>query len=68
MTKEALAPASIESRAILDALRSAVAKTLDRKRRLGQYAIVWSDDGPIAIGDDAPAELKAKSKKINTPV
>lgn len=38
----------------LDALRAAVAKALERKKRLGQYAVFWSEDKPVAVGDDAP--------------
>ena len=33
----------------LMALRRAVAKTLDRKRRLGQYAVVWRDGRPVRL-------------------
>lgn len=40
----------------LDALMRAVAGALERKRRLGQYAVVWRGDRPICIGPDAPAE------------
>lgn len=39
----------------LDALQRAVAKALDRKRRLGHYYVVWSDGRPVCIGPDAPA-------------
>ncbi|MEL6351578.1 MAG: hypothetical protein AAFR58_07425 [Cyanobacteria bacterium J06627_28] len=46
----------------LDALREAVAKTLERKRRLGHYAVVWRDGKPIAIGEDAPDDLKEVPK------
>jgi hypothetical protein len=45
---------SPETEAILKALREAVAKTLERKRRLGQYAVIWQDGRPVFIGDDAP--------------
>lgn len=45
---------SPETEAILKALREAVAKTLERKRRLGQYAVIWQDGHPVFIGDDAP--------------
>jgi hypothetical protein len=37
-----------ESKA-LTALRRAVAKALDRKRRLGQYAVVWRDGRPVRL-------------------
>lgn len=37
-----------------EALKRAVAKALDRKRRLGQYAVVWRDGRAVCIGPDAP--------------
>lgn len=43
-----------EARA-LDALRRAVAEALERKRRLGQYAVVWREGRAVCIGPDAPA-------------
>lgn len=43
-----------ETRA-LDALKRAVAEALERKRRLGQYAVVWREGRPLCIGPDAPA-------------
>ncbi len=51
---------SPETQAMLDCLRQAVANTLERKRRLGQYAVLWSGDAPIAVGEDAPVKLKAE--------
>lgn len=50
---------SLETQAMLDCLRQAVTKTLERKRRLGQYVVQWSGKVPVAIGEDAPAHLKA---------
>jgi hypothetical protein len=44
----------------LEALKTAVAKALDRKRRLGQYAIIWSENRPVAVGDDAPRYLNGE--------
>lgn len=38
----------------LDALKRAVADALERKRRLGQYAVVWREGRPVCIGPDAP--------------
>ncbi|MGZ5055903.1 MAG: hypothetical protein ACXWAT_13315 [Methylobacter sp.] len=49
-----------ETQAMLDCLHQAVTKTLDRKRRLGQYAVLWSEGAPIAVGEDAPVELAAR--------
>jgi hypothetical protein len=47
-------PPSPESIEVLNALRDAVTEALEKKRRLGQYAVFWQDDRPIFIGDDAP--------------
>jgi len=40
------------------ATRLAVSKTLERKRRLGQYSVQWNGKESFAIGDDAPDYLK----------
>jgi hypothetical protein len=42
----------------LATLQKAVAQALDRKKRLGQYAVVWKDNKPIMIGEDAPKEFR----------
>ena len=49
---------SPDTQAMLDCLRQAVSKTLERKRRLGQYSVQWNGDAPFAIGDDAPEYLR----------
>jgi len=46
---------------LLEALRRSVANALDRKRRLGQYAVTWRDGKPVMTGDDAP-QPKAPSR------
>ena len=38
----------------LEILRLAVGKTLEKKRRLGQYAVTWQDGKPVISGEDAP--------------
>jgi hypothetical protein len=38
----------------LDALRKAVGKTLEKKRRVGQYALTRQDGKPVIQGEDAP--------------
>lgn len=48
------APPTAEAQAMLKALQDAVAKTLENKRRLGQYAVVWEDGRPVKVGADAP--------------
>ncbi len=48
-----------KAQAMLDCLQQAVAETLERKRRLGQYAVFWSEGAAIAVGEDAPVQLTA---------
>ena len=50
---------------ILDALQKAVTQALEKKRRLGQYAVVWRDGKPIMIGEDAP---KVSENPVDLPV
>lgn len=50
-----------DTQAMLDSLRLAVAKTLERKRRLGHYAVLWDGNKPVLVGEDAPTELKQES-------
>lgn len=43
-----------EGQELLDTLRQSVAKTLEKKRRLGQYAVIWQKGKPVMTGEDAP--------------
>lgn len=45
---------SEKSRIILSSLKEAVANALEKKRKLGQYAVVWEDNKLIYRGEDAP--------------
>lgn len=47
-------PPSISSQILLESLRQAVANALERKRRLGQYAVVWRDGQPAILESDLP--------------
>jgi hypothetical protein len=47
---------TVDTLAMLSCLRSAVAEALERKRRLGQYFVQWSPEGPRLTGPDAPKE------------
>lgn len=47
-------PPSPQAQAMLLALQTAVRNSLERKQRLGQYAVTWQNDRPVQIGDDAP--------------
>ena len=44
---------SVKHQQALDALRAAVAEALERKRRLGQYAVIWRDGRAVRIEPDA---------------
>jgi hypothetical protein len=39
---------------VLDVLKRAVAEALERKRRLGQYAVIWREGHVVCTGPDAP--------------
>lgn len=49
---------SQDTQKILEMLKKVAAETLDRKRRLGHYAVIWRDGKPVAIGEDAPDSLR----------
>lgn len=44
---------------LLDCLTQAVAEALERKRRLGQYAVVWREGKPVFVGEDSPTSKPA---------
>ena len=48
---------SQDTQTMLDTLRKVAVETLERKRRLGQYAVIWQDGEPVAVGEDAPERL-----------
>ncbi|MCY4199686.1 MAG: hypothetical protein OXE81_00320 [Gammaproteobacteria bacterium] len=50
---------------VLDALNKAVAEALDRKRKLGQYAVFWRDGEIVYEGPDAPDLSDHSSKKTS---
>lgn len=54
---------SKESLAALEALRKTVAHALERKRRLGQYAVVWRDGKPVMTGEDAPGNAEVSGRE-----
>jgi hypothetical protein len=49
---------SADDQRALDALRSAVAEALERKRRLGQYAVIWRNGEVVRIEPDNDASSK----------
>ena len=40
-----------DTQIILDTLKKVATNTLERKRRLGEYAVVWQDNKPVIIGE-----------------
>jgi hypothetical protein len=46
---------SEKSLRILESLKKAVAEALERKRKLGQYVVIWDGQKPVQRGPDAPA-------------
>ena len=58
---------SADDRLVLDALRSAVAVALDRKRRLGQYAVIWRDGRVVRLEpDELPSDVEAGHRANST--
>ncbi len=45
-----------ESQQAKESLQQAVTEVLDKKKRLGQYAVVYRDGKPVRIGNDSIAE------------
>lgn len=47
---------------MLDSLTKIVAETLDRKQRLGEYAVIWKEGKPIkTIEEITPGKLSNKA-------
>lgn len=45
---------SVYAKNVLASLKKAVSETLERKRLLGHYAVIWDGEKPVLRGDDAP--------------
>jgi hypothetical protein len=45
---------SKEGKALLETLQRAVTQALEKKKRLGQYAVIWRNGSPVIIGENAP--------------
>lgn len=59
---------SKEMQQILETLQKAVSDALDKKKRLGQYAVIWRNNRPVAIGEDAPESLTENKKIMTDPL
>jgi hypothetical protein len=53
----------LETQKALETLQKVAAETLERKRRLGHYAVIWRDGKPVAIGEDAPDDLSVPTSE-----
>ncbi len=49
---------SQDTKEALAALQRAVEKALERKRRLGQYAVIWQDGKPAVLGEEKPKTME----------
>ncbi len=47
---------SEKAKEVLAALEAAVTAELDRKRKLGHYAVFWDGEKPVLVGPDAPSQ------------
>ena len=54
MNRARVTTPSTEGQRQLDVLRQAVRKDLEKKRRLGQYAVIWQNGKAVGTGEDAP--------------
>jgi hypothetical protein len=61
------APPSPEATRTWEALRGAVAKKLDEKRRLGHYYVVWRDGRAEFVGNDAPTDDEQRASNTAEP-
>ena len=52
---------------ILDCLRATAAEPLERKRRLGHYAVIWQEGKPVLIGEDAPEQPQCQPADDQKP-
>ena len=60
---------SQDSLQALESLRTAVAKALERKRRLDQYAVIWENGKPVILGElpKQTAQVQEGSGKYGEP-
>lgn len=50
----------IESDQAYDALCEAVSEAIERKRRLGQYWVVWDGEKPVKVFPENPVDTAAE--------
>jgi len=47
----------LENKKMLQSLKSAVAEALEKKRLLGQYAVIWENNRPAIISNNDEAAV-----------
>ena len=47
---------SKHSELVLNALKQATSNEIEKKRRLGQYVVLWENDTIVYKGEDAPRQ------------
>lgn len=59
----------ITTQTILECLNQAIEKAIDRKRRLGQYAVIWEDDQikELRFDESNPTAKTAPFESIDSP-
>ncbi len=50
---------SKHSELVLNALKQAASNEIEKKRRLGQYVVLWENDAIVYKGEDAPRQEKS---------
>ena len=45
-----------DTKRLLASLRKTATDVLEKKRRLGHYAVIWKEGAPLAVGEDAPSK------------
>jgi hypothetical protein len=60
-----MSTASQQAQETLEILRVAVAEELERKKRLGHYAVIWQDGKPVMIGAERDPVLAQSSWEQN---
>ena len=56
---------SIKDQRALDALRRAVTEALERKRRLGEYAVIWRDGQAVRLEPTESPLVVATGQRAN---
>ena len=59
---------SEQTQIMWDTLRRVATETLEHKRRLGEYAVIWQDGKPVFTEGDAPSVLDGAYPLPATPV